>query len=65
MDEIFGNAKNILVVWLDHLNSEMLLPFEKTVQIKAKQAKIILEDIRKLFECKFDGFEEICQFYFH
>lgn len=52
MDEIFANAKNILVVWLDHLNSEMLLQFEKTLQIKAKHANIVLEDLRKLFECK-------------
>ena len=54
MDEIFANAKNILVVWVDEANSEILMDFEDTLQTKAKRATIVMESMEKLFKCKFD-----------
>lgn len=54
MDEILANAKNILVVWISDAKSEALIQFEKTLQTKAKRAKIVLENIDKLLKCKFD-----------
>ncbi len=54
MDEIFANAKSILVVWLDDNDPENLPKFQDTLQMKSKQAQIAFENVQMLLECKSD-----------
>ncbi|CAF2402213.1 unnamed protein product [Rotaria sp. Silwood2] len=52
MNEIFAHAKSILVVWVDDINSENLLPFREVIQTKSKQAHIAFENVQMLFESR-------------
>ncbi|CAF0938967.1 unnamed protein product [Didymodactylos carnosus] len=52
MDEIFANAKSILIVWFDSAKTENLLPFKEKIQMKAKQAEISFENAHMLNESK-------------
>jgi hypothetical protein len=52
MNEIFANAKNILIVWIDDTDPNNLPGFQEVLQTKAKQAQIAFENAQMLFECK-------------
>lgn len=54
MEEIFAQAKNILIIWTDDANPEKLPAFQQTIQLKAKHARIAFENARMLFGCKFN-----------
>jgi hypothetical protein len=54
MDDIFANAKSILVIWIDDIDPEKLSTFQEILQEKAKQASIAFENAQMLLECKFD-----------
>jgi arylamine N-acetyltransferase len=54
MNDIFANAKNILVIWIDDTDAENLPTFQKILQTKANQAHIAFENVDMLLECKFD-----------
>jgi len=53
MDEIFAQAKNILIVWVDDTNPEGLPTFQELIQTKAKKAEFAFENVKILLECKF------------
>lgn len=57
MDEIFAQAKNILIIWTDDVNPEKLPIFQESIQLRAKQARIAFENARMLFGCKFNLIE--------
>ncbi|CAF0878072.1 unnamed protein product [Didymodactylos carnosus] len=50
MNEIFDNAKTILIVWFESAKPESLLPFKQTIQLKAKEANISFENAHMLNE---------------
>ncbi len=52
MNEIFANAKNILIVWIDDTDPNNLPGFQEVLQTKAKHAQIAFENAQMLFECK-------------
>lgn len=54
MDEIFANAKSILVVWIDDVVPVNLPKFQDTLQMKSKQAQIPCESVPILLKCKFE-----------
>jgi hypothetical protein len=53
MDEIFAQAKSILIVWVDDTNPEALPTFQELIQTKAKKAEFAIENVKILLECKF------------
>ncbi|CAF0833435.1 unnamed protein product [Rotaria sordida] len=52
MNEIFAQAKSILVVGVDDVDPENLLPFREIIQTKAQQAHITFENVQMLFESR-------------
>jgi hypothetical protein len=52
MDNIFAQAKNILIVWVDDVDPEKVPAFQKLIEPKAKQAEITSENVHILLECK-------------
>ena len=54
MDEIFGTAKSILVVWTADGDQEKLSAFQDVIQTKSKAAEIAPENVQVLLQCKLD-----------
>ncbi|CAF1418943.1 unnamed protein product [Adineta steineri] len=50
MDDIFANAKNILIIWTADTDSSKLPAFQQLIQEKSEQAQIEFENIEKLLE---------------
>jgi hypothetical protein len=54
MEDIFANAKSVLIVWTADANQEKLSTFQDVIHTKSKQAEIAPEDVQVLLQCKFD-----------
>lgn len=52
MNEIFSNAKNILIVWVDNVDSGTLTIFQTAIKAKAKHAHITADSVKNLYKCK-------------
>jgi hypothetical protein len=54
MNDIFANAKGILIVGIDDTDSESLSTFKEILKTKSKHAQIAFENVQMLSECKFN-----------
>ena len=52
MDEILGNAKNILIIWTVDADQDKLSAFQDTLRTKSKTAQIAPEKVQDFSQCK-------------
>jgi hypothetical protein len=52
MNDIFVQAKSILILWIDNVDRGNLPVFQRIIESKAKHAEITSENVQVLLECK-------------